>query len=87
MKIKIALVSFVMLAACGGEPAKYEPTLEQAIKEKWQTYGAQCISTGQDYEACVKMCDDEIMAQGVDSTTRQQRLACHAGARKAVNQQ
>lgn len=84
MKIKIAVLSYIMLAACS-EPAKYEPTLDPAIKEKWQTYGAQCVTSGQDYEACVKMCDDEIMAQGVDSTTMQQRFACHAGARKAVN--
>jgi hypothetical protein len=89
MKIKIAVLSFIMLAACGGEPTKVvDPTpVDNSTRDKWRAYGAECTASGQTYDACIQMCDDEIASQidgaGVGLVGSKEAIACHAGARKS----
>lgn len=92
MKYKIAVLSFIMLAACGGESIKtIDPTpVDDSVREKWRAYGAECAASGQSYESCVKMCEDEIAAQMPEEvlagTTFKEGIACRAGARKTIPQ-
>ena len=85
--MRIAVLSFVMLAACSGEPAKTPTQVDDAVREKWRAYGAECAASGQSYESCVQMCEDEIAAQMPEEvlagTTFKEGIACRAGARKS----
>jgi hypothetical protein len=85
MKIKIAILSFVMLAACAVKNTK--PVDDTAL-EKWRAYGTECAASGQSYESCAQMCEDEIAAQMPEEvlagTTFKEGIVCRAAARKAI---